>query len=217
MTLEHASKNTRVQKGFTLIEIIIAVAIIALLAILAFTALPNQLRRSRDAQRKKDLATIKIAFEDFYNDQGQYPESDILLNCDSEEFMPYLQKVPCDPLNEQPYIYAPYPSPVDRSGGYRVFAPLESYSDQIISALNCEGGCGLDQSQVPVGSTSPATAYNYGVSQGVPVSYKDPVGGEGNGSIILHRCEGGVLCNSCDPEQHNDCVSAEVCAATCGL
>ncbi len=196
-----------------MIELIIAVTIVAVLAILALTQLPNQLRRARDAQRKKDLQAIKVAFEDYYNDQGQYPEEDVLLVCGSEAFNPYIRKIPCDPGNEQPYVYVPHPSSVDRSGGFRVFAALESDSDQAITTLNCEGGCGLDESMIPTGNTFAASAYNYGVSQGVPVSFNSPTGG--GEPVELQRCGGGI-CNSCDPEVHNDCVSAAVCAATCG-
>lgn len=197
-----------------MIELIIMIAIIALLMILALSAITNQLMRSRDAQRKRDLNAIKVAFEDYYNDNGEYPPDDVLLECFSDAFKPYLVKIPCDPSNNQPYVYVPYPSSVDRSGGYRVFSALES-ADQATTQLNCEGGCGLSESMIPTGNALSAGAYNYGVSEGVRVSFKDPpVGGDDQQPTgPLYHCA--PTCNSCDPDLHSDCVSLEVCMATC--
>jgi prepilin-type N-terminal cleavage/methylation domain-containing protein len=61
--------------GFTLVEILVVIAIIAILSGLIITALnPVQLRKvARDANRKKDLGLISSALEQFYADNNGYP------------------------------------------------------------------------------------------------------------------------------------------------
>ena len=63
------------RKGFTLIELMVVVTILAIMSMILVgiinpIALVN---RGRDARRKKDLARIKTAFEEYYNDKGCYP------------------------------------------------------------------------------------------------------------------------------------------------
>jgi type IV pilus assembly protein PilA len=60
------------QRGFTLIELMVAVAIIGLLAALA---IPNYLRfqlRSRTSEAKANLAAIRTAEESYYAEYGLY-------------------------------------------------------------------------------------------------------------------------------------------------
>lgn len=80
----------------------------AVMIIGIFNAIGIQ-NKARDAQRKKDLNRIKIAFEEYYNDKGCYPNSILKtklvdkLNCGSSSvFVPYLTPWPCDP-NGEPY------------------------------------------------------------------------------------------------------------------
>jgi len=59
--------------------------------------------RGRDAQRKKDLRRIKIAFEEYFNDKGIFPDPswNTIDNCGSRTvFAPYLVPWPCDPNGE---------------------------------------------------------------------------------------------------------------------
>lgn len=164
-------------RGFTLIEIIIVVAILAVLMILALSLVPRQLEKARDGERKGDLQKIKIAFEDYYNDNGCYPSATVLQNCGgvspvSHELSPYLQKIPCDPKDQSYYLYLPH----DNSGGagtcdgFRVWANLEKNDDPVIGQIKCDGaiGCGaFAYFESEIGLT--ALQYNYGVSEGVPI------------------------------------------------
>jgi len=51
--------------------------------------------KARDAQRKKDLGRIKIAFEEYYNDKGCYPGQDFMaelssvVSCNTKVFSPW--------------------------------------------------------------------------------------------------------------------------------
>jgi len=60
-------------KGFTLIEIIIAITIIAMISGGGLVSVFNALRNSRDAKRKGDLEQIRTALEIYKADKGYYP------------------------------------------------------------------------------------------------------------------------------------------------
>jgi len=162
-------------RGFTLIEVLIVVAVLAILIIMALLLTPRQLEKARDGQRKSDLQKIKIAFEDYYNDNGCYPSADVLHNCggvspSDHELSPYLQNIPCDPKDQSYYLYLPFDnsSGPGTCDGFRVWANLEKNDDSVITSLNCDGdiGCGASTYFTEIVT---ASEYNYGVSEGVPV------------------------------------------------
>jgi prepilin-type N-terminal cleavage/methylation domain-containing protein len=151
-------KNKFKRTGFSLIEVLMVLAIVGLLMVALFWWLMPQLARGRDGKRKADLNEIKTAFEDYYNDNSCYPPADVLENCGSLEFRPYLDSIPCDPDTAQPYAYVP----LDPSGctGYRVLAGLENEADPAIEQLSCDTSCGCGFGE----------QYNYGIASGTPVS-----------------------------------------------
>jgi len=61
------------RKGFTLIEILIVVAIIAILASVVVVGLGPTQQSGRDARRLSDLHSIQNALGVFYNKCGYYP------------------------------------------------------------------------------------------------------------------------------------------------
>lgn len=63
------------KQGFTLIEILIVVAIIGILTALVSVNLQSARQRARDVQRKADLKSIQQALEMYKNDQqfASYP------------------------------------------------------------------------------------------------------------------------------------------------
>src|SRR5579872_5066555 len=66
-------KNER--KGFTLIEILIVVAIIAILASIVLVGLGPTQQSGRDARRLSDLHEVQNVVELYYNDCGFYPSA----------------------------------------------------------------------------------------------------------------------------------------------
>jgi len=63
------------RKGFTLIEILIVVAIIAILASIVLVGLGPTQQSGRDARRLADLHEIQTGFELYYSKCGFYPGS----------------------------------------------------------------------------------------------------------------------------------------------
>lgn len=179
--------NIRGKKnGFTMIELLAVVAIIAVLVIVLLVFLRNQNSRGHDARRKSDLERIRVSFEDYFNDNDCYPDSDILDICEDTSLQPYLNRIPCDPVSGDPYAY----EPVAGCGGYRVYAILQVEDDPVIAKLGCDGeyGCGA----------LAGPAYNYGISVGVPLE------GEGYGigtptptpsPIWVYACDSTGICN----------------------
>ncbi|MEI6396482.1 MAG: LamG-like jellyroll fold domain-containing protein [Candidatus Taylorbacteria bacterium] len=73
--MNHSYKSSSLQKGFTLLEILLVVAIISILAGIVIVAInpAKQLGSSRDAQRKSDISTIYKAVNQYLIDNGHYP------------------------------------------------------------------------------------------------------------------------------------------------
>jgi prepilin-type N-terminal cleavage/methylation domain-containing protein len=61
------------QKAFTLIELLIVIAIIGLLASIVLVSLNSARSKARDAKRKADLRNMTTALEFYYNEYGVYP------------------------------------------------------------------------------------------------------------------------------------------------
>lgn len=152
------------QKGLTLIEILIVIALLMLILLAMFKVFNVDINRAKDAQRKSDLRDIKLAFEDYYNDNQAYPPEEFLEDCDGPSLMPYLKKVPCDPVTGNPYLYIPFPGNGDNSQGYRVLSFLDDPSDPIVEKLGCQNGCGIPESNPEYGNS---LSYKYGIAEGV--------------------------------------------------
>lgn len=67
---------TKKQKGFTLVELMIVVAIIGVLAAVAIPKFADMLEKSREGATKGNISAIKSAVSNFYADrQGTYPNT----------------------------------------------------------------------------------------------------------------------------------------------
>lgn len=63
------------KKGFTIIELMVVIAIIGLLASIVMVSLGGAREKSRDSRRQADLKSIQLALSLYYNDNGMYPKN----------------------------------------------------------------------------------------------------------------------------------------------
>jgi general secretion pathway protein G len=83
------------EKGFTFIELMLVLAILALLAGIAAAVSMGKIRSSKEAALKTDLANFRKALDDYYADTGKYPKK-----LDDLVEKRYLRAVPQDPFTE---------------------------------------------------------------------------------------------------------------------
>lgn len=65
----------KLQAGFTIIELLIVIAIIGILATLVLTNFQGAQAKGRDTVRKNDINSLYQKLEEFYNENGTYPGS----------------------------------------------------------------------------------------------------------------------------------------------
>ncbi len=66
------------KKGFTLIEILVVIAIIGIIGTLSAVAVNSARSKQRDATRLANIRQLMTAFEDYYNENNQYPTGELL-------------------------------------------------------------------------------------------------------------------------------------------
>lgn len=81
--------------GFTLIEMLVVMAIVALLLTIALPRYFGSLDKTKDVALEENLRVLRISLDKYYADKGRNPDSlDELV-----EHM-YLRAVPVDPITE---------------------------------------------------------------------------------------------------------------------
>jgi general secretion pathway protein G len=67
--------KTKSKKGFSLVELLVVITIIAILSVVAYTAMGGQTITARDSKRKSDLSTVQSALELYYVQYSRYPST----------------------------------------------------------------------------------------------------------------------------------------------
>ena len=100
------------KSGFTLIELMVVLAVIATLLAIAVPRYFASLEKSREAVLHQDLALLRETLDKYYGDKGKYPDAiDDLVNSK------YLRSVPVDPITDSNATWVSIPPENPELGG----------------------------------------------------------------------------------------------------
>ena len=85
-------KNSR---GFTLIELMVVMTVIALLISIAVPRYFNSVEKAKEATLKQSLSVMRVAIDKFYGDNERYPAS-----INELVTKKYIRAIPVDPITE---------------------------------------------------------------------------------------------------------------------
>lgn len=142
-----------IDNGFTLIELILVMALIAILSVIGIGSYSQATVKARDTQRKNDLNQITKALESFNNDVGRYPKVDGFgeMTCPQingaegscfggiiayfgDVLTAYMENIPTDPKNGRVYKYVPGAN----NGTYSYYAAMDNVDDRDV-VVDSEG------------------------------------------------------------------------------
>ena len=159
--------------SMTMMELLVIIGILAVLVV-AFFALFNpmqQIGKSWDSKRKKELDTLRKVLEDYYNDKNRFPLATEICydatvknpnpridtfgkqacSCNicgkqspKRDLTPYINTLACDPqFPQKKYLYDfDCANNGDSPQWFRIYTSLSNKSDPVIAALGCQTGCG---------------------------------------------------------------------------
>ena len=96
--------------GFTIIELMVVLALISILATMGIAQYRNGVAHAREAVLKTDLFDLRDAIDQYYADKGQYPGTLDSLTTDG-----YIRKIPVDPFTQAADTWQTVPSEPDPS------------------------------------------------------------------------------------------------------
>ena len=114
MPLPRSSDSPRRKRGFTLIELMVVVAIIGVIAALVVPSVVNRLDEAKVTAARADIARLMQSLKLYRLDNMRYPSTEQGLEALVRKptsgdvppnWKPYIDKLPLDPW-KQPYQYA---------------------------------------------------------------------------------------------------------------
>jgi len=120
--------------GFTLIELMVVVAIIGILAVVALPAMRTAPLKAREAVLKADLYQIRSCIDQYLGDKGQYPES-LQGLVDSG----YLRFVPIDPITRSPDTWIELQATPSE---FEELEPIEEDLGGFVGIIDIQSGAG---------------------------------------------------------------------------
>lgn len=103
-----ASVRRKTSIGFTLIEVMVVMALIVVLASVGLTLYTNSVTRAKESVLKEDLFRMRDAIDQYYADKGRYPAT--LQDLVSDK---YLRALPKDPFTNSTDTWREVPSEPD--------------------------------------------------------------------------------------------------------
>jgi len=100
--------RTRLEQGFTLIEMLVVVSLIIVLASIGVTLYQTSITRAKEAVLKEDLFRMRDAIDQYYADKGQYPGS-----LDDLVSGGYMRRIEPDPFTRSESTWVAVPSEPD--------------------------------------------------------------------------------------------------------
>ncbi len=105
-----------VKRAFTLIEILLVVALLTLLASIAAVTHRNSSQKGRETVLRHNLQQIRMTLDQFHIDKGYYP-ADLQTLVDEG----YLREIPLDPITKSSETWQLiYDDPVDQDSSYEI-------------------------------------------------------------------------------------------------
>ncbi len=121
--------NLKTNQGFTLIEIIVVIAIIGILSLIVFTSFEDSRKKARDTARHADIQQLGAALQAYGVTYGNYPS-----NLNDLVTVGLLLSVPTDPVNAGVNVYTyenscATPSVTNDTQYYRLWTIAEREQD----------------------------------------------------------------------------------------
>ena len=110
----HSNQSKQIKKimqGFTLIELMVVMTVIALLISIAVPRYFHSVDHAREASLKQSLNIMRVAIDKFYGDNDRYPNSISELVTKK-----YIRAVPLDPITESTETWVTQAPNLDASG-----------------------------------------------------------------------------------------------------
>src|SRR3989344_1264017 len=178
-------KTESSKRGFTLVELLIAISIIAIISAVGITSYSQAQKLGRDFKRKQDLRSIATALELYHQKYKRYPVTNstggwyqlsntgewifdkgavgVTPSAASGNIAPtFISALPTDPINDNSYHYSYYGWPSDwhapecKAGQYYfLVAGLENTNDPDLHCKKKPLVCGIDPGWCPA---PPATS-----------------------------------------------------------
>jgi general secretion pathway protein G len=102
------ASTRRAAAGFTLIELMVVVALISVLAGMGVVMYHNSVKRTQEAVLREDLFRMRDAIDQYYADKAKYPASLEALVAEG-----YLRQIPKDPITNSSETWQTVPSEPD--------------------------------------------------------------------------------------------------------
>lgn len=91
--MAHCIKIGSLRQGFTIIELLLVLLLVSMLASLATPVIFKSISRAEESSLKENLFVLRRAIDNYYADNGHYPEHiEVLVD------KRYIRKIPVDPV-----------------------------------------------------------------------------------------------------------------------